>query len=205
MIRMCAWAANLAVVVMVLGAAVASGLTLTPDAAAPGGNLPVDPPLPARTGVWPVNLTFYGNASLGWGFSNATIANPGPNITVYYGDTVNLTLVGNDPLAHSWFIDYNDDKAVSPTEPVSPIFNSPVGKVVVWPFIADQTGNWTYRCGVHPFTMTGSISIVGGPPTELPRAALPLITGIMLGALGVVLVFAAVYHVRALRAAKRMR
>jgi len=318
MIRMCAWAADLAVVVMVLGAAVASGLPLTPDAAAPGSNLPVDPPLPARTGVWPVNFTFYGNASLGWGFSNATIANPGPNITVYYGDTVNLTLVGNDPLAHSWFIDYddsfapngnepnsppfngpgnplvlvwsfsalqpgnwtyrcgmhpnsmtgkiqvleeprpvnltfygdagrgwgfsnatirepgppllvlwgtkvtltlighdladhswfidyNDDKAVSPAEPVSPIFNSPVGKVVVWPFIADQTGNWTYRCGVHPRSMTGGISIVGGPPTELPRAALPLITGIMLGALGFVLVFAAVYHVRALRAAKRMR
>src|SRR3989442_1604193 len=171
MIRMCAWAANLAVVVMVLGAAVASGLTLTPDAAAPGGNLPVDPPLPARTGVWPVNLTFYGNASLGWGFSNATIREPGPPLLVLWGTKVTLTLIGHDLADHSWFIDYNDDKAVSPAEPVSPIFNSPVGKVVVWPFIADQTGNWTYRCGVHPFSMTGSISIVGGPPAELPRAS----------------------------------
>ncbi len=53
--------------------------------------------------------------------------------------------------------------------------------------------------------MRGSVSIVGGPPAELPRAGLPLITGIMIGALAVVLVFAVVYHVRAVRAAKRMR
>ena len=102
-------------------------------------------------------------------------------------------------------IDYNDDQVVTPGEPVSPIFNSPVGKVIVWPFIADQTGNWTYRCGVHPFSMRGSVSIVGGPPAELPKGALPLITGIMVGALSVVLVFAVIYHVRAVRAAKRMR
>jgi len=320
MIRICAWAASLAMVAVVVGAAVGFGFTFVPAAAASLENVPADPPppLPDRTGVWPVNFTFYGNASTGWGFSNATIANPGPNITVYYGDTVNLTLVGNDPLAHSWFIDYdnsfapngnepssppfngpgnpavlvwgfsalqpgnwtyrcgmhpnsmtgkiqvlqeprpvnltfygdagqgwgfsnstirepgpplvvlwgtnvtltlighdltdhswfidyNDDQVVTPGEPVSPIFNSPVGKVIVWPFIADQTGNWTYRCGLHPFSMRGSVSIVGGPPAELPKGALPLITGIMVGALSVVLVFAVIYHVRAVRAAKRMR
>src|SRR5437667_20114 len=207
MIRICAWAASLAMVAVVVGAAVGFGFTFVPAAAASLENVPADPPppLPDRTGVWPVNFTFYGNASTGWGFSNATIANPGPNITVYYGDTVNLTLVGNDLLDHSWFIDYNDDQVVTPGEPVSPIFNSPVGKVIVWPFIADQTGNWTYRCGVHPFSMRGSVSIVGGPPAELPKGALPLITGIMVGALSVVLVFAVIYHVRAVRAAKRMR
>jgi len=34
---------------------------------------------------------------------------------------------------------------------------------------------------------------------------LPIISAIMLGALGVVFVFAVIYHVRAVRAAKRMR
>jgi len=45
----------------------------------------------------------------------------------------------------------------------------------------------------------------GGPPAALPRAALPLITEIMAGALILVLGFAVIYHVRAVRAAKRTR
>jgi hypothetical protein len=53
--------------------------------------------------------------------------------------------------------------------------------------------------------MTGTISIVGGPPPPLPRTMFPLVTEIMIGALGFVLVFAAVYHIRAVRAAKRHR
>src|SRR5438093_7034152 len=161
MIRMCAWAADLAVVVIVLAAAVASGLPLTPDAAAPGSNLPVDPPLPARKGVWPVNFTFYGNASLGWGFTNATIANPGPNITVYYGDTVTLTLVGNDPLAQTWFLDYDDSFAPNGNEPNSPPFNGPGNPLVlVWSFSALQPSNWTYRCGMHPNSITEDIQVL---------------------------------------------
>src|SRR6266581_454108 len=153
----------------------------------------------------PVNLTFYGDAILGWGFSNSTIREPGPTLVVLWGTNVTLTLIGHDLADHTWFIDYNNDSGVSQGEPVSPIFNSPVGRVVVWPFIAGQTGNWTYRCGIHPTSMSGTVSIVGGPPHEFPRGALPLITGIMLGALAIVLVFAVVYHLRAVRAAKRMR
>ena len=153
----------------------------------------------------PVNLTLYGDAGLGWGFSNATIREPGPPLVVLWGTTVTLTLVAHDLADHSWFIDYNNDTSVSPAEPASPTFNMPVGKVVVWPFVADQTGNWTYRCGMHPFSMTGTISIVGGPSAALPRAALPLITEIMAGALILVLGFAVIYHVRTVRAAKRTR
>src|SRR5436309_2916191 len=207
MIRIWAWAASLAMVVVVVGAAVGFGFTFVPAAAASLENVPADPPppLPARTGVWPVNFTFYGDARLGWGFSNSTIREPGPPLVVLWGTNVTLTLIGHDLTDHSWFIDYNDDQVVTPGEPVSPTFNSPVGKVIVWPFFADQTGNWTYRCGVHPFSMRGSVSIVGGPPAELPTGALRLITGIMVGALSVVLVFAVIYHVRAVGAATRMR
>src|SRR5438132_690421 len=161
--------------------------------------------LPPRTGISPVNYTLYGNAVGGWGFSSATIREPGPNITVFYGDRVNLTLFGTDSAPHSWFIDYNDDKAPSPGEPASKDFNVPGNVVGTLTFLASQTGNWTYRCHVHPTSMTGTISIVGGPPSELSKTMLPLVTEIMIGALGIVLVFAAVYHFRAVRAAKRLR
>src|SRR2546426_10807033 len=118
MIRICAWAASLAMVAVVVGAAVGFGFTFVPAAAASLENVPADPPppLPARTGAWPVNFTFYGNASTGWGFSNATIANPGPNITVYYGHTVNRTLIGNDTLAHSRFVYYDNTLAPTATD-----------------------------------------------------------------------------------------
>src|SRR5438093_1311320 len=161
--------------------------------------------LPPRTGISPVNYTLYGNAVGGWGFSSTTIREPGPNITVFYGDRVNLTLFGTDSAPHSWFIDYNDDMTMSPGEPTSKDFNVPGNVVGTLTFLASQTGNWTYRCHVHPTSMTGTISIVGGPPPELPRTMLPLVTEIMIGALGIVLVFAAVYHFRAVRAAKRLR
>ena len=153
----------------------------------------------------PVNLTLYGDAGLGWGFSNATIREPGPPIVVLYNTNVTLTLIAHDSAPHNWFIDYNNDLTMSPGEPSSKDFNVPGDIVVTFPFLASQTGNWTYRCHIHPTTMTGTISIIGGPPTELPRTMFPLVTGIMVGALAVVLVFAAVYHFRAVRAAKRPR
>src|SRR5438094_16931 len=196
--------AVLAMVAALLGGTVGSTLVSIPSSASLGQAFPTELP-PPRTGISPINFTFYGNSVRGWGFSNATITEPGPNITVYFGDVLNLTLIAHDSAPHNWFIDYNNDVIVSPGEPASPDFNSPVGTIVVWPFIADQTGNWTYRCHIHPTSMTGSVSIIGGPPPQLPRGALPLITGIMIGALSVVLVFAVVYHVRAVRAAKRMR
>ncbi len=153
----------------------------------------------------PVNLTLYGDAALGWGFSNATIREPGPPIVVLYNTNVKLTLIAKDSAPHNWFIDYNNDLTMSPVEPSSKDFNVPGDVVGTLTFLASQTGNWTYRCHVHPTSMTGTISIVGGPPPELPRTMLPLVTEIMIGALGIVLVFAAVYHFRAVRAAKRLR
>src|SRR5207247_1844129 len=188
----------------VLCASIAAAIALVPaPSAASFGVHAAD--LPPRTGISPVNYTLYGNAVGGWGFSSTTIREPGPNITVFYGDRVNLTLFGTDSAPHSWFIDYNDDMAPSPGEPASKDFNVPGNVVGTLTFLASQTGNWTYRCHVHPTSMTGTISIVGGPPPELPRTMLPLVTEIMIGALGIVLVFAAVYHFRAVRAGRRLR
>src|SRR6266571_1243224 len=165
MIRIGVRVVALAVVVAVMGAALSVGFTLLPASMAPLGRVAAAPPLPPRTGVWPVNFTFYGNAANGWGFSNATIANPGPNITVYYGDTVNLTLIGNDsPVAHTWFVDYDNSFAPNGDEPNSPRFNG-MGDpaVLAWSFSALQPGNWTYRCGMHPNSMTGEIQVLQEP------------------------------------------
>src|SRR3989441_9109484 len=106
--------------------------------------------LPPRTGISPVNYTLYGNAAGGWGFSSTTIREPGPNITVFYGDRVNLSLFGTDSAPHSLFIDYDDDKAASLGEPASKDFNVPGNVVGNFSFDAVQPGNWTYRCGMHP-------------------------------------------------------
>src|SRR6266508_3668056 len=154
----------------------------------------------------PVTLTFYGGAAEGWGFSTAKVTNPGPSLVVLWGTKVNLTLISTDSTSvkHTWFIDYNGNNIADGNEPSSPDFTS--AQTIIWNFTADQSGNWTYKCGYHQTSMTGTILIVGGPPLRPPsRIAIPLITGIMIGTLGVVLAFAAVYHVRAVRAAKRMK
>src|SRR5207245_4141921 len=164
--RMVAVAVAVAVVAMVLGAALAVGSTFLSTSIDPVGVVAAAPsPLPPRTGVWPVNFTLYGNASRGWGFSAATISNPGPNITVYYGDTVNLTLIGIDlQTSHSWFIDYDNSMTPTDDEPNSPAFNGPAEpSLIVWSFQALQPGNWTHRFGLHPHSLAGAIRRVGHP------------------------------------------
>ena len=159
---------------------------------------------PAQTIGPEVNYSFYGHAANGWGFSNATISDPGPNVTVYLGDIVTLTLVANDTLPHNWFIDYDGDRVPSPGEPSSPDFNTATGpKVIVWNFTADRPGTWTYRCRYHPTTMTGTIIIVGESPLPpLPPPLDPVLT-ILLGTIAFVLLFSAGYHARAVRARRR--
>jgi len=156
----------------------------------------------------PVSVSLHGSTSGGWGYSNATMKNPGPPLLVLWGTNVTLTLFpgdSTDTAMHNWFIDYDNSQSPTNGEPSSPDFNVPPGTAKVFPFEADRSGNYTYYCRYHFLTMRGNISIVGGPPPPFPGAKLPLITSIMLGALAIVLVFAAVYHYRAVRAAKRVK
>ncbi|HKW43357.1 MAG TPA: hypothetical protein VJP06_04135 [Thermoplasmata archaeon] len=153
----------------------------------------------------PVNLTLYGDAGSGWGFSNTTVREPGPRLVILVGTNVTLTLIGRDLAPHTWFIDYDNNSQVNGAEKDSPRFNDPPRTIVVWSFIADRAGNFTYRCSVHPASMSGLISIVGGPAYLPPSGGVPLVTEILLIGLGVVFVFAVVYQVRAVRAAKRSK
>jgi hypothetical protein len=126
---------------------------------------------------------------------------------VYRGDTINLTLIATDSgVPHNWFLSFSPDR-LQPIagEPSSPAFNSST-PVKDWSFVADRSGNWTYRCRYHPTSMMGNVTILGGPSVNLREArTVPLITAIMLAGLGVVFVFAAVYHYRAVQQTKRKR
>lgn len=107
-------------------------------------------------------FTLAGHSSRGWGLSNATISNPGPNLTVHLGDLVTLTLVANDTATHNWFLDYNGDGDLDATsEPFSPDYNTLTGpKTIDWNFTADRPGTWTYRCAYHPTTMIGTLVVL---------------------------------------------
>ena len=153
--------------------------------------------------VAPTNFTLYGNAATGWGSSNGTIGNPGPRLVAVGGTNLTLTLFANDSTPHNWFIDYNSNLAPDAGEPSSPDFSST--DPVVWTFTLDRAGNFTYRCRYHPTMMTGNIIVLGEPPQDRPLLNVGLIPGIMILTLGFVLVFAAVYHVRAVRASKRLK
>ncbi len=123
---------------------------------APAQASPPDVPV-VRTGTV-VNYTLYGSALTGWGFdTNAT--NPGPHLTVQYGDTVQLTLISLDGAGvdHNWFIDYDNSSAPSPGEPSSPTFTA--GNSIVWTFVPNRIGTFVYRCEVHPSSMMGLITI----------------------------------------------
>jgi plastocyanin len=152
----------------------------------------------------PRALTLYGDALLGWGLDPGNITNPGPPIVWNVGDNVTLTLVGNDSALHNWFIDFDGDRVDDPAELSSADFqaNTTVFRFVVTP---ELVGNWTYRCRIHPTTMTGSIEIRGSGGVPPPPPPIPLIPAIMVGTIVFVLVFAAAYHVRAVRADRKSR
>jgi plastocyanin len=153
----------------------------------------------------PKNVTLYGDSIRGWGLTNKTIRSPGPRIVLVAGTNVTFTLISNDSdstVKHNLFIDYNGDGVWNAGEPKSPDFNS--SAILPWgPVHLDRAGNFTYHCAYHG-GMLGNVLILG---RVLPTGGLNvgLIPGIMILALSFVLVFAAVYHIRAVRAAKRMK
>lgn len=149
----------------------------------------------------PTHYTLYGDALRGWGFNRTAISNPGPTLYIEAGVNVTLTLIANDSLAHTWFIDYDNSSSVGTGEPVSQEFGP--GNTINYTFQAGRTGTFTYRCGIHTGTMTGLIVIVGrsagGTGGGFPIGLIP---GIMLAVIVGVLGLAVVYQVRATRAAR---
>jgi plastocyanin len=122
-------------------ALVASGLSVTTVRANPGVER---------------NYTLFGDLVQGWGFTDTTITEPGPDLTVSVGDDVTLTLNSADGEPHNWFIDYDNDNVVDSGEPSSADFET---STITYTFTPDRAGTFTYRCRFHPTTMTGTIIV----------------------------------------------
>lgn len=98
------------------------------------------------------NITLYGSAAGGWGFTADTITSPGPTIAVNQGDLVNLTLTSADGIKHSFFVDYNGDMNPNPDEPKSADFTTTAN----YQFTAHRHGSFTYYCQYYKSTMCGA-------------------------------------------------
>ncbi len=152
----------------------------------------------------PTHYTLYGNALTGWGFNATTLSAPGPTLVVAAGANVTLTLYSADGTFHTWFIDYDNSTSVTAGEATSPEFGGPGNpNPLNYTFTAARAGTFAYRCGVHLSTMWGMIVVLGtstaGGPGGFPIGLIP---GIMLAVIVGVLGLAAVYQVRATRAAR---
>ncbi len=124
------------------------------------------------------NITLYGSATQGWGFTQQSISSPGPQITFQQGQLVNLTLISVDGLAHLFYVDYNGNKVADSNEPKSPQFTGTIN----YQFTPDRTGQFTYYCSIHPTVMFGNVSSV----PEFTSIATVLILIIASGAIAVI-------------------
>ncbi|TLZ97056.1 MAG: hypothetical protein E6J96_06840 [Methanobacteriota archaeon] len=152
------------------------------------------------------NVTLYADAGSGWGLTNKTVRSPGPSLVFLSGTNVTFTLIAvatDSSPQHDFFIDYNADNIPSVGEPKTGDFNKT--NPLTQKLHLDRAGNFTYYCEYHSGTMHGNVLILGVPVPTGGGFNVALIPGIMLLALGGVLIFAAVYHVRAVRAVKRSK
>jgi plastocyanin len=102
------------------------------------------------------NITLYGSASQGWGFTQQSMSIPGPQISFEEDQVVNMTLISADGIVHDFFVDYNGNGAPDSGEPSSPTFTSTIN----YQFTPDRTGEYTYYCSFHPATMHGNTNII---------------------------------------------
>jgi FtsP/CotA-like multicopper oxidase with cupredoxin domain len=132
------------------------------------------------------NFTLYGAYTSGWGFTATTITSPGPTIVVEQGDTVNLTLISNDGIAHSFFVSYTNASSPSTGDPWSDDFGS---KAVNFQFAATNTvGTYKYHCYYHPDPMWGYFKVV--PTGTIPEfQPLIMLTLLVAGTIVVVLAY----------------
>jgi len=125
-----------------------------------------------------VNITLYGSAGglysnqppYGWGLTTTNITSPGPTITIDQYDYLNLTLYSQDGQTHRFFLDYNNNSFIDTGEPSSTAFSSST----VFGFNATTSGNFTYRCVVHPYIMYGTLIVNQAVPEFSPSLILPL-------------------------------
>lgn len=127
------------------------------------------PPTVSPSAVY--TLTLYGNAVTGWGFTPATISNPGPDLVMFAGDTVTLHLFANDSVAHTWYIDLNRDNKNDSGDISAGSFSSPTVAHVFTFTVPSSPGTYAYYCEIHPTTMHGTLKILAAPTYVLYGSA----------------------------------
>ena len=116
-----------------------------------------------------VNITLYGWAAYGWGFTTTSITSPGPTITINQYDYLNLTLISYDDVQHQFFVDYNNNSIIDNGENSAAFSLS-----TVFGFNATTSGTFTYRCAYHPSIMYGTLIVQQAVPEFSPSLILPL-------------------------------
>jgi plastocyanin len=114
------------------------------------------------------NITLYGSASQGWGFTQQSMSSPGPTINFQIGEQYNITLISADGLPHQFYVDYNRNGILDATDPSSQTFSSTTNIF----FTPDRTGDFPYYCSIHPGIMRGNVAIV---PELTPTSLLILL------------------------------
>ena len=128
--------------------------------------------LPVRGNV--NDLTLFGSASKGWGFTSTSVTSPGPTIFVTQNTVINVTLTSADGLQHKFFIDYNGNGIPDANEPTSELFTNTTSLLVK----ASVAGTFKYFCAFHPSIMYGTLTVKGGSsqaPTTVNFGLFPLL------------------------------
>jgi parallel beta-helix repeat protein len=105
----------------------------------------------------PPDVALSGGGS-GWGVMGGALSNPGPELTLYYGEVAWIVLTGADNDNHAWFVDYNGDSVAQIWEPTSSAFRSGYGTFTT--FRANVPGTFVYRCVFHPTSATGVLRVI---------------------------------------------
>lgn len=146
--------AILGLAVLLVGSALIAGLPSFRAAPAVG-------PSPAAATY---TLTLYGSSLVGWGFTAASISNPGPDLVMFVGDTVTLHLFANDNgVTHTWYIDLNHDNMNNTGDISAGSFNNATVAHVFTFTVPNSPGTYQYFCEIHPSVMHGTLKILAAP------------------------------------------
>ena len=152
----------------VLLAVLLAGATFAAAAPSPSAVAPSADGAPAWT------YTLYGDALKGWGSNASTITTPGPTLTVTTGEALDLHLISNDGVTHTWFVDLNNNSALDPSETSSGYFNATTGPIWYNTTVTFAPDTYTYRCSFHPGAMWGELVVMAKPAFTLwGSAAVP--------------------------------
>ena len=135
------------------------------------GGLPFSPHLPpdrAAAAFFTLLGRIGTSGPAGWGFTKTTISSPGPDLVVSPGETVTMMLGSADPssIGHDWGVDYNNNTAPDPGEPLFPqvypgTFNSLANKTFIFTATMNP-GRYLYYCYIHGVPMFGRFIVT--PP-----------------------------------------